>query len=595
MLVKLKQKLGLSFEFMLLIGFLITITIFSILSFYVYRNNQALLESARKVAHTNEVLLATERLLEDLFQAETGQRGYIITGDSLFLSPYNDAIDSVNYHFNNLKELTSDNPELQADLRELGPVIDQRLQIMTKTLEVRRDEGFESAKRSLQTLLGRTLMMRIRQVIGKMQAAEKKLLTNRKEQTERDIVTFNVAYLTSMSITGIFLIGLFFMIYNNLKKRQVLEDDLKRNIETQRKLSEELAKISNKLTVANRSGGVGIWEWDIVNNILIWDHQMYQLYGITEDSFGGAYESWQQGLHPDDVERCNIEIQEALEGKRKFDSEFRVVWPDSTIHYIKGNGTIERDEKGNPLFMIGTNWDITNLKEREHEVENLNKELESFCYSVSHDLRAPLRSINGYTSALMEDYADKFDHEGKRLLGTVINSAKRMGQLIDDLLNFSKMGRQPLSRIELNMDVLVKQIASELVAEENGRSIELEIKPLGKVKADASMLQQVWVNLLSNALKYSQKKEKSVIKVGRRDDKNKGNIFYVSDNGAGFDMAYGHKLFGVFQRLHKVREFEGTGVGLALAKRIINKHDGDIWAEAEVDKGATFYFSLPDV
>ena len=168
-----------------------------------------------------------------------------------------------------------------------------------------------------------------------------------------------------------------------------------------------------------------------------------------------------------------------------------------------------------------------------------------------------------------------------------------MGQLIDDLLEFSRLGRQDISKSKLNMNDFVMHIANELLAERKDECIQLDIKPLGTAHVDVNMIRQVWINLLSNAIKYSQKKEKSIIEVGCVDGESSKQIFYVRDNGAGFDMAYRHKLFHVFQRLHKARDFEGTGVGLALAKRIIDKHGGHIWAESEIDAGATFYFTIP--
>jgi light-regulated signal transduction histidine kinase (bacteriophytochrome) len=203
-----------------------------------------------------------------------------------------------------------------------------------------------------------------------------------------------------------------------------------------------------------------------------------------------------------------------------------------------------------------------------------------------------LRSINGYSQILIEDYSDKIDEEGNRLLNVIIANAKKMGQLIDDLLEFSRLGRQEIRRGIVNIDEQVRTISSELMERETGRKIDLTIGDLGTALSDANMVRQVWINLIHNAIKYSRNKELATIQIGRRDEKDKV-IFFVKDNGAGFDMAYKDKLFGVFQRLHKNNEFEGTGVGLALVKRIVDRHKGQIWADAKVNEGATFYFSLP--
>jgi len=223
---------------------------------------------------------------------------------------------------------------------------------------------------------------------------------------------------------------------------------------------------------------------------------------------------------------------------------------------------------------------------------NANKELDSFSYSVSHDLRAPLRAIVGYSNILLEDYGDKLDQEGMRILNVIINNVLKMGQLIDDLLAFSRIGKQSLIKVNVDMDALVKTIDSELNIQQE-KKIEMNIKSLLSNKCDSSMMKQVMTNLISNALKYSGKKEMSIVEIGSYNDANM-NVYYVKDNGVGFDMKYYDKLFGVFQRLHSSNEFEGTGVGLALVHRIINKHGGKVWAEAKVDEGATFFFSIPN-
>lgn len=232
-----------------------------------------------------------------------------------------------------------------------------------------------------------------------------------------------------------------------------------------------------------------------------------------------------------------------------------------------------------------------NIIERTRELEAANKELEAFSYSVSHDLRAPLRSIDGYSRVLIDDYGEKLDEEGKRTLSIIMKNALRMGQLIDDLLSFSRIGKQNLRKVNLDMNAITLGVATEL-KEQQRREVELNIKSMLAIQGDSSMLKQVITNLVSNAFKYSNKKDKPVVEIGSYAE-NGHHIYYVKDNGAGFDMRYYGKLFGVFQRLHSATEFEGTGVGLALVQRIVLKHGGKVWAEGKVDEGATFYFSLP--
>ncbi|MEO6220043.1 MAG: ATP-binding protein [Ginsengibacter sp.] len=229
--------------------------------------------------------------------------------------------------------------------------------------------------------------------------------------------------------------------------------------------------------------------------------------------------------------------------------------------------------------------------ERTIELEAANKELESFSYSISHDLRAPVRAINSYISIFLEDYGHQFDGEAMRLINVVSNNSRKMGILIDDLLAFARLSRKDLIKADLSMKDLVAEVWEDLRKMEDNRSIKFILGELPQACADRITIQQVWINLVSNALKYTRKKEKTVIEISYQQQKNV-TIYYIRDNGNGFDMAYYDKLFGVFQRLHSQEEFEGTGVGLAIVQRIIEKHGGKIWAQSKVDEGATFYFSL---
>lgn len=273
--------------------------------------------------------------------------------------------------------------------------------------------------------------------------------------------------------------------------------------------------------------------------------------------------------------------------------EFELVRKDLSTFFVLVNASAIYDKNGNFVQSRSTVNDHTARKEAEIRAVLLFKELEAFTYSVSHDLRAPLRSIDGYAKILEEDYGSQLDSEGKRTIGIINRNARRMGQLIDDLLEFSRMGRMDLMKSNVDLDNLIAEIIEDQMAMENGRKVDLKIKRLGAVKADRKMLKQVWINLISNAFKYSRMKGHTSIEIGRNDLSGEAR-FFIKDNGAGFDMQYSHKLFEVFQRLHRVQEFEGTGVGLAIVKRIINRHGGQVWAEGIPEQGATFSFSIPN-
>jgi len=229
---------------------------------------------------------------------------------------------------------------------------------------------------------------------------------------------------------------------------------------------------------------------------------------------------------------------------------------------------------------------------RTDQLATANKELEAFSYSVSHDLRAPVRAVHSFTKILKNEYAKNLDDEGKRICDVIESSSVRMGKLIDDLLSFSRLGRSSLNFSVVDMSALVKDIYKDTVTDENRNRIEFKTGILPKVSADENMMRIVITNLLSNAVKYSSKKESPVITFNGKTDGDKV-VYYVSDNGVGFDMQYYNKLFRVFQRLHSSKDFEGNGVGLALVQRIISKHGGKTWAEGKPGEGATFYFTLP--
>jgi len=258
-------------------------------------------------------------------------------------------------------------------------------------------------------------------------------------------------------------------------------------------------------------------------------------------------------------------------------------------------------------YFVSLTDDITERKKAEQEIKKINEELEqrvinrteelkksndaleAFSYSVSHDLRAPLRGIIGFSAILEEEYAPQLDDEARRVINIIKKNTSKMGQLIDDLLGFSRMSRQTIEKSDINTDTMVRDVVNEL---DDLKNIDWKIQPLPAIRGDANTIRQVWINLISNAIKYSRNANKPAVEIGSLPGA--GSItFFVKDNGVGFDSQYKSKLFKVFQRLHAVEEFEGTGVGLAIVEKIISKHGGKVWAEGEQNKGATFYFSLP--
>lgn len=311
----------------------------------------------------------------------------------------------------------------------------------------------------------------------------------------------------------------------------------------------------------------------------------------------------------DDAEKYRMDDFDVIKsGIPRYNYEEMQTTPDGNIMWLLTSKVPLHDTEGKIRGILGTYEEITKRKLAEQEIKKLNielekrvevrteqlqtvnKDLEAFSYSVSHDLRTPLRAIDGFTRILADEYINKLDGDGKDLLNNVIRNTVKMSQLIDDLLNFSRLGQKVLNNTEILMEELFNEVFNDI--KDKDRKIEFKLAQLPCVYADRNLLKQVVINLLSNAIKFTRKKELSLIEVGGKIKSNE-NIFWVKDNGVGFDMKFSDKLFNVFQRLHSEAEFEGTGVGLAIVQRIINKHSGHIWAEGEPGIGATFYFSLP--
>ena len=382
------------------------------------------------------------------------------------------------------------------------------------------------------------------------------------------------------------------------------------DVTERRRAEQALREATDRLALATRAGGVGVWDLDLATDVLTWDEQMFALYGIRREQFAGAYEAWQAGLHPDDRERGDAEVQAALRGEKEFDTEFRVLWPDGSVHDIRALAQVQRDEAGAATRVIGTNWDITERRRAEEDVRRLNeeleervltrtaqleaanKELEAFVYSAAHDLRAPLRAIDGFSHMVVEDAGEKLSSEDRDHLARVRAAAQRMAVLIDGMLGLAHVTRQEMQLEDVDVSALAAEVLAELAEAEPGREVEAVVAPGLRATADATLLRAILANLLGNAWKFTNKHESALIEVGVTDAEGE-RAFFVRDDGAGFDSAYAAHLFGAFQRMHEATQFEGDGIGLATVQRLVTRHGGRVWAEAEVEQGATFYFTLP--
>lgn len=329
------------------------------------------------------------------------------------------------------------------------------------------------------------------------------------------------------------------------------------------------------------------------------------MYGYTgEEAIGKTSLEVLRTIFPAPVDDIRAELLRT----GRWEGELRRTRADGNEVVVASRWSLRRGGQNQPSAIMETNNDISERKRREDEIRGLNrelarrsdelevknKELEAFAYSISHDLRAPLRHMSGYAELLQKKASAVLDAKSQRYMLMILESAKRMGDLIDDLLSFSRIGRTETQKTLVNLEQLVKEALSEVRPETDGRDIVWNIGALPNFYGDRSMLRLVFVNLLSNAVKFTRTRPRAEIEIGCAQANGNEVVVFVKDNGVGFDMKYVNKLFGVFQRLHPSQTFEGTGIGLATVQRIVQRHGGKVWAEGLVDQGATFYISAPN-
>ncbi len=581
-----------SIEKKVLAGFVFALLLILILGGYTYRSTVEYAKSAEWVDHSQKVRTALSELNKSVIDAEAAQRNYIITGLDSQLVQYqaSDALAREQYAF--LLNFVADNPEQLNNLKDMGVLIDQRLNGLSWGVKVFQEKGLASISTAIANGRGLELMQKIKNLSQSIAKAEEGLGNERQEKlTNRGTLTLISLLFTVTLATGV-LVMLYLGVRREMSARNLAETNL---VSTNRFLDSIFENIPSMIFIKdakelryvqlNRAG----------ENLL----------GVSrQDLIGKNYDDF---YRKEKAEAFFARDQEILKTDRIVDiPEETVFVPNKGKRYFHTIRIPLHDTEGNPTYLLGMTEDITERKlaeekikalnvaltERAAEVEASNKELESFSYSISHDLRAPLRHVQGYVQMLLEDCGDSLPSEPQRYLDVIAKSSQEMGELIDNLLNFSRMSRTVLHKEKVDLTSIIQDAIAGLEMSTQNRNIEWRIGQLPKVFGDQAMLKQVLVNLISNAIKYTAPRDPAIIEIGLKDQDERWSTMYVKDNGVGFEMQYASKLFGVFQRLHRADEFEGTGIGLANVQRIINRHGGKIWAEAELNKGACFYFTL---
>jgi PAS domain S-box-containing protein len=470
-------------------------------------------------------------------------------------------------------------------------------------------------------------MDQVRSMIADMVAEEQRLLKIR-EARESFQLRVTTPLLLGCGVLALVLVGSAVYLLNRLiGLRRQAQEALQQAHEQLRRRAAGLDAANQELTVqmaaqeraaAERfrlvveSAPSGMVMVDAEGRIVLVNRQTEQLFGYPRDELLGQslellVPERLRSRHPEHRARFVAKpmsramgVGRDLFGCRKDGSEFPVEIGLTPIKTEEGllvlSAIVDVTERKRAEQEIRTlNTDLEErVRERTAQLEAANKELEAFSYSVSHDLRAPLRAIDGFSRIVLEEYGPQLSEDVQRYLQDIRANTSRMGRLVDDLLAFARLGRQPVKKQTVTSAELVRRCLEDLRPEQDGRRVEFRLGDLPACQADPTLLKQVWINLLSNALKYTARRDPAVIEIGCHEvpDGSGGPAYYVKDNGVGFDMRYAHKLFGVFQRLHRSEDYEGTGVGLAIVQRIIHRHGGTVWAEAQPDQGATFSFTL---
>lgn len=531
--------------------------------------------AARWVDHTQAVLGALDDYRYALKAAESARRGYVLTGSASDADAHAAAMTALLDDARSLRRLTADNPAQNARAASLEAATRTALKLSARLLARRRAGDVAGATRMVARREVAVVTDRALATERAMSEEERALLSERRARFERfsQQAEWSLAAGALAGCAGIAL-SLWLLL---------------RDLGTYERLHRELERTKELLQIVLDNVRSSVYIIDLDGRMLFLNKECARTLGGTPESVAGrSVRDLFPAEQAAEVIANNLRIHAA---GRAAEIEETVSSADGLRTYLSFKAPIAPLPAEGPA-LCGVSTDVTALKDHERRLESANKELEAFSYSVSHDLRAPLRAIGGFSRIIAEDHAAGLDPEGRRLFGRIIANSERMGRLIDDLLAFSRLGRQELNRADVDMTALAARAARQCADAEPERSVRLELGVLPPARGDAAMLFQVWTNLLSNAWKYTRPRVDAVVEIGGAVEDG-ADVYWIKDNGVGFDPRHAGKLFGVFSRLHGADEFEGTGVGLALVRRVVERHGGRVSAHGAVGAGAEFRFTLP--
>lgn len=591
-------------------GFILAAAVLAVLFSIAYRSNTRFVEWNSLTVHTRDVLRALDDFTSAMKSAQIAAVDYYTSGSETQVQVFTAAESRAHSALVHVRSLTPDNPTQQRNLDALVPLADKGFDLLREVIELRRQGKTGPDAMKPVNAEAKKISPPLAEALGAMTNEENRLLEIRSGAAAVAARRAVRLQLIGGIIATSLVLSVFVLFLRENSIRAGAESQLEEaNTRLEQRVDERTAQLEDALAQVRKQSeepfrlfvsnvkDYALLMLDPDGRVATWNAGAERIKGYRAEEIIGQHFS--RFYTPEDIERGKPTRELEITAEQgRFEDEGWRVRKDGSRFWANVVMTALRDQTGQLRGFGKVTRDMTDRKAIEEkmaaqntQLESTNRELEAFCYSVSHDLRAPLRGIDGFSQALLEDYAGQLDNKGKEYLQRVRAAVQRMGALIDDLLDLSRITRTEMRREAIDLSQIAQSIADELRGTQPDRTAEFVITPGLQVQADPRLIRVVLENLLRNSWKFTSKRENTRIEFGRT-AANGHSAFFVKDNGAGFDPNYSSRLFGAFQRLHSASEFPGTGVGLATVQRVILRHGGKIWAESDVDRGATFFFEL---